>query len=144
MLSGRIATFDGSLSANSDTTNNKTTLLDVTGKGIIREINFVSTIIDSSSRPPNTMLNNDLALKITIDKNECVVNSKEIKFIYDKILDSSVNPIIQLSFYVDNRIIALKQLDLKLPFTESLKIELINNNTVESDTSAYCTYCMEV
>ena len=133
MLSGRIATFDGSLSANSDTTNNKTTLLDVTGKGIIREINFVSTIGSLNAILNN---NNDLALKITIDKNESVVNSKDIKFVSDRIFVSSENSVIQGSFRVDNRIVALKQLDLK--------IELINNNTVESDTSAYCTYCMEV
>ena len=141
MLSGRIATFNGSLSANSDTTNNKTTLLDVTGKGIIREINFVSIIKDSDDDRRN---NNDLALKITIDKNECVVNSKDIKFVSDKIFVSDANPITQMRFYVDSRIIALKQLDLKLPFTKSLKIELINNNTHPSTTSAYCTYCMEV
>ena len=140
MLSGRIATFDGSLSANNKTTNNKTTLLNVTGKGIIREINFVSIIITSDTISNN----NDLALKITIDKNECVVNSKDIKFVSDKIFNSSANSVKQVSFYVDDRSIALKQLDLKLPFTKSLKIELINNNTHPSTTSAYCTYCMEV
>lgn len=142
MLSGRIATFNGSLSANSDTTNNKTTLLDVTGKGIVREINFISTVTGSSSG--NVITNNNvLALKITIDKNECVVNSKEIKFIYDIVFGTS-NPVLQMSINTDSINVVLKQLDLKLPFTESLKIELINNNTVKSDTSAYCTYCMEV
>ena len=113
MLSGRIATLNDDVSVN---TNNTFTLLDITGKGIVKEINIW---IDKVLK-----YNNDLIFKITIDNNECSIDNVEF-----------IKPFSN----------GVRQLDLKLPFTESLKIEItINNNSYISKISAYCTYCMEV
>ena len=112
MLSGRIATLN-TISVN---TNDTFTLLDITGKGIVKEINIW---ID------RTMERNDnLIFKITIDNNECSINNTELLKLFSN---------------------GTSQLDLKLPFTERLKIEItIKDASGISKISAYCTYCMEV